>query len=397
MTEVSTYQVDDAKLDRVRSLMGDQGIDALVVRAPDNVVYLTNYWPMKGYAIAVFPREGASTLIVLEPQEADARQQAWTDDVRPFRFYDPSDPRPPAARALEATLGVLAERGLTGQIGVELSQGLQSTDRMLGEPTVYTLEYFTTLQAAAREVVDAVPLLTAARLIKTPQEIERMRIANEVAALALEATAKDIHPGMPTSQVGGIWEGHVHTIGMGYAGKVRMARGVSLIWSGDGIQTFTPTKGEPVVENEPTLFEVWVCVDGYWNDLTKNMVFGTPTTRYERLLETLLGIFNEAVEYARPGATFAGLDVLIRRRIEEAGYLDPSHPVSHGVGARAHEPPWPHRAAPGELQEGMVIAIEPGTYFPGGGGLRLEDNFLITAAGAEQLCRYPDDFRAAAR
>jgi Xaa-Pro aminopeptidase len=46
------------------------------------------------------------------------------------------------------------------------------------------------------------------------------------------------------------------------------------------------------------------------------------------------------------------------------------------------------------MEEGMVIAIEPGTYFPGGGGLRLEDNFLVTADGAEQLCRYPDDFRS---
>jgi Xaa-Pro aminopeptidase len=394
MSGVQTYPIDHVKLERVRALMADDDLDALVVRAPDNVVYLTNYWPMKGYAMAVFPRDGHATLVVLEPQEDEARGQAWTDDIRPFRFYDPTDPRPPAARAMDTTIDVLRERGLTGRIGIELSQGSQSADRMLGEPTVFTMDFFTTLMGAANEAVDAVPLLTRARIIKTAQEIERMRIANEVAALALEATRKDIHPGMPTSQVGGIWEGHVQAIGIGYENKVRMARGVSLIWSGDGIQTFTPTKGEPVVENEPTLFEIWVCVDGYWNDLTKNMVFGALEPRYDRLLETLLAIFAEAIDYTRPGATLGGLDDLIRTGIEDAGYLDPSHPVSHGVGTRAHEPPWPHTAAAGRMEEGMVIAIEPGTYFPGGGGLRLEDNFLITADGAEQLCRYPDDFRS---
>ena len=53
---------DDAKLDRVRSLMADQGIDAIVARAPDNVVYLTDFWGMKGWDAVVFPREGEPTL-----------------------------------------------------------------------------------------------------------------------------------------------------------------------------------------------------------------------------------------------------------------------------------------------------------------------------------------------
>ena len=63
------------------------------------------------------------------------------------------------------------------------------------------------------------------------------------------------------------------------------------------------------------------------------------------------------------------------------------------MGARAHEPPYAHRAGGGVIEEGMVLAIEPGAYWPGGGGLRVEDNFLITADGAEKLSSYPDDFR----
>ena len=59
---------DDTKLARVQALMAEEDLDALVVRAPDNVLYLTNYWCMKGYDVAVFPREGEPTLCVIEPQ-----------------------------------------------------------------------------------------------------------------------------------------------------------------------------------------------------------------------------------------------------------------------------------------------------------------------------------------
>src|ERR687883_2013816 len=96
-----TWPRDDAKLARVRRAMTDAGLDALVVRAPDNVLYLTNYWSMKGYDIAVFPREGEPTLIALEPQREDAERTAWTRDIRLFKGYDDRDPRPPTARSLE--------------------------------------------------------------------------------------------------------------------------------------------------------------------------------------------------------------------------------------------------------------------------------------------------------
>ena len=88
---------DDAKLARVRELMAERELDALVVRAPDNVLYLTDYWCMKGYDLAIFPREGEPTLVVLEPQAEEA-EGAWAGEVRLFAGYDERDPRPPTAR-----------------------------------------------------------------------------------------------------------------------------------------------------------------------------------------------------------------------------------------------------------------------------------------------------------
>jgi len=111
---------DDAKLDRVRSLMEDEGLDALVVRAPDNVLYLTNFWSMKGYDACVFPREGEPVLICLEASAEDAARTAWPSEVRYVRGYDEGDPRPVPARTLDAAVD--AARGY-GSVGLELSLG----------------------------------------------------------------------------------------------------------------------------------------------------------------------------------------------------------------------------------------------------------------------------------
>jgi Xaa-Pro aminopeptidase len=388
------YPLDQEKWRRVREKMAGDNLDALVVRAPDNILYLTNYWTMKGYDIAIFPREGDPTLIVVEPQFAEAQKTAWNKDVRFFRFYHPSDPRPPTSRSVEMCLDVLRERKLTGRVGVELSQLSQICDRMVGEPTLYTQGYFDAFRPVVSTVVDAAPFLAELRMIKTDQEIERMRLANELAAIGMEYARDHIRPGMKESEVAAMIEGHIHAVGVGYKGKVEMARAFTLVWSGKGIATFTATSHRPVVENEPTLVEIWVCADGYWTDLTKNLVPGKLTPEYNKLLDQLLKIFKDAIDCARDGAKLGDVDRIIREGIDAAGYTgQPSHPVGHGVGARAHEPPYCHRAAPGTMKKGMVLAIEPGIYWPGGGGLRLEDNFLITENGSEKLCSYPDDFR----
>jgi Xaa-Pro aminopeptidase len=376
---------DDAKLARVRALMEERELDALVVRAPDNVLYLTNFWAMKGYDVCVFPREGEPVLICLEASAEDAARMAWTSDVHLFRGYDERDPRPPTSRALE-----LARAAVAGyaRVGLELSLGTQASDRMIGEPTTFTAEWF---EAFGDDAEDATPLLVEARAVKTEQEIERMRLANEIAAAAMEHTKLVIDPGMSEAQVASEWQSIVHGEGTGWRGKVDLALGFSLVWSGPGIKTFTATADRPVVEGEPTLFEIWVCADGYWCDHTKNLVVGDLAPRYQELEAALMSLYTDAIEFLRPGASLAELDRLVRAGIGEMGFPGgPSHPICHGVGARAHEPPYAHQAGGGELREGMVLALEPGCYWESGGGLRVEDNFLITRARAEKLSPFPD-------
>ena len=375
---------DDDKLDRVRALIAEEELDALVVRAPDNVLYLTNFWGMKGYDACVFPREGESVLITIEASEEDAARTAWTKDVRLIRGYDPEDPRPPLARTLDAA--VAAARDYE-RVGVELSLGTQAADRMVGEPTTFTAAWFDSFPEAA----DATPLLVRARSLKTEQELERLRLANEIAAAAMDHVREKVRPGMREAEAAAVWQGFVHAEGTGYLGQVELALPFSLVWAGRGIKTFTSTGDLPVVEGEPVLFEIWVCADGYWADHTTNLVVGELRQDYAELETALMDVYESALDSIRPGAPMAQLDRSMREGIAAMGYAgQPTHPICHGVGARAHEPPYPHQAGGGEFAEGMVLAVEPGVYWPGGGGLRVEDNFLVTSGGVEKLSPFPD-------
>jgi Xaa-Pro dipeptidase len=375
---------DDAKLERVRALMAEEELDALVVRAPDNVLYLSNFWGMKGYDAVVFPRDDEPILIALEASADDVERTGWTNEVRFLKGYDEGDPRPPTARTLDLAREAAHD---FDRIGLELSLGTQAADRMVGEPTIFTRDWFDAFPNAT----DATPLLARARAIKTSQEIERIRLANDLCAEAMDYVRGHIRTGMKASEAAALWQGFVHGAGTGFRGEVELALGFSLVWSGPGIRTFTATTSAPLVEGEPTLFEIWVCVDGYWCDHTKNLVLGELTPRYVELEQQLAEVYDAAVAHCRPGASLPELDRLIREGIAAAGYPgQPSHPVCHGIGARAHEPPYPHQAGGGTFEQGMVLAVEPGVYWEGGGGLRVEDNFLVTSDGLEKLSAFPD-------
>src|SRR4026209_2618950 len=220
--------------------MGEQGLDAIVARAPANVLSLTNCWGMRGWEAVVFPREGEPTLFCLEASADDAARTAWTSDVRLVPGFLPEDPRPPVARTLALAAAQAREHGT---VGLELSLGTQASDRMVGEPTTYTKAWFDGFPGA----VDATPLLAEARAVKTEQEIERMRLANEIAAAAMDHVRGVIRPGQTEAQIAAEWLGFVHGEGTGWGGKVELGRGFSHVWAGAGIRPVTATRTTPAV------------------------------------------------------------------------------------------------------------------------------------------------------
>ena len=306
----------------------------------------------------------------------------WLDeDVRLFDGYDESDPRPPGLRALELAQQVAS--GTTGR--VELSLGTQAADRMVGEPTTFPKAWFD----GFKEANDATPLLAQARAIKTEQEIERMRLANEIAAGAIEHVSR--------ASVRACGErGRRDVERLGARSRHRL-RGQSIS------RTVSRSSGparDPHVHRDRQPADPRARADALRDLGLRRRLLVRPHE------EPRAGRARAALRRARAavdvdvhlhhsslsaGDSLAELDREIRSRLAEIGYPgQPSHPICHGVGARAHEPPYAHQAGGGTIEAGMVLAIEPGVYWPEGGGLRVEDNFLITDGGPERLCRFPD-------
>ena len=200
--------------------MAERELDALVVRAPDNVLYLTNFWGMKGYDAVVFPPEGEPTLICLERLASRCRADGVDDrgPALPRLRRDATRGRPASARSTSPR-----------QISSELRPGRDRAARSARRPpTAWSASRRPTRRRGStrsrRRGRDAAAC-NEARAIKTEQEVERMRLANEIAAGAMEhvqarAPARDDG----RAQVGAMWHGFVHGAGHRAAkGKVELA------------------------------------------------------------------------------------------------------------------------------------------------------------------------------
>jgi Xaa-Pro aminopeptidase len=132
---------------------------------------------------------------------------------------------------------------------------------------------------------------------------------------------------------------------------------------------------------------------GYKSDLTRILVTGKISPKLEKVYRVVLKAQHAGIKAIRPGARCCDVDAAARRVIAEAGFGKQfSHGLGHGIGLKIHEAPRFSAASEAELKPGMVVTVEPGIYLEGWGGIRLEDDCLVTRQGAEVLTSVPKDF-----
>jgi Xaa-Pro dipeptidase len=131
-------------------------------------------------------------------------------------------------------------------------------------------------------------------------------------------------------------------------------------------------------------------VDGYFSDLTRTFSIGQPEEEFARIAQVVLEANTAARAYSAPGVQAGQIDRAAREVIEKAGYGGYFlHRTGHGLGLEGHEEPFIRTDNPAALAPGMTFTIEPGIYLPGRGGVRIEDNLVITEDGAESLSDLP--------
>ncbi len=384
---------DLERWERVRARLVADNLAGLVCRLPENVVMLGGSWPVMGRSTVVFPAEGEP--ILLAPvSEAAAVDRGWIADVRTFRAWRVGDDDPEASLArllrqafLDRSLDGrrVAYEGSFGDVAI-LQRALESWAGVSS-----TIELYRTSGIAA-EWVDYGAQLVELAGRKTEREVARVRIANEVADFGLAAFLKEAMPGRRETEIAAAVESAIRIQGVGYKG-VGNARGEAEVISGPrtGESWDFPTSSDRVVEEgDLVVIELAAVADGYWSDLTRTVVAGVANDEQRRLFLAQQAAYEAAFAAMRPGVAAAEADAAARGALEPFGLRDRfAHHTGHGIGFRYHEPiPFVHPVSSGILDAGMITSVEPGLYGPGF-GVRIEDNVVITAGGAECLCRTP--------
>jgi len=146
----------------------------------------------------------------------------------------------------------------------------------------------------------------------------------------------------------------------------------------------------PIRKGDAVLFDWGACVEGYHSDLTRLVFLARIPEFFKRLYEAVLGAQRRAISQLRPGRSTGSVDASARaflkaRRLNK--YF--THGLGHGLGLRVHEAPVLGARGETTLQPGMVCTVEPGVYVPGRGGVRIEDDILITRKGHRLLTTLP--------
>lgn len=383
--------MDEERLKRTRSAMASEGLDALILRLPENVLLLSGYWPLTGRSFLLFPREGKPVCIVPGIHEKEAAKELWEAEliVIPFGRITSGDYFTQLERALK---DAVSHRGLR-RIGFEGSFETFAPPWDVAEPAIPAAQTRDLLADAAgsAELVDATDFLYSLRATKTPSEQARLRIVNEIGAMGLRAFSDAVCEGMSGVRLASHVESTIMNEGTGYKGAARV-RGFAQVSTGeaetlDGYRLMLVSTARRIAAGDLAMLELAVVADGFWCDRTRVRVAGRPSAQQTAAFDAIMRAKAAAAKAVRAGVTAGSVDSAAREVIGAAGFGDGFfHSTGHGLGFRYHEPiPVVEPGVSTILEAGMVITIEPGIYLPGLGGLRMEDDYLVTVDGSECL------------
>jgi Xaa-Pro dipeptidase len=226
-------------------------------------------------------------------------------------------------------------------------------------------------------------LLVRLRGEKAPAELAILRRASELTQLAVRTVARCVRPGMKGRDVGALME-RAHTrLGMTGSWCLPLVGSAAAMPHGDA-------SDEPLREGALILVDTGATLHGYESDTTRTWVFdGQPTAEIERAWNAVRDAQQRAFETIKPEAQCRAVDRAARALFVERGYAggyhDFTHRLGHGIGMEGHEDPYFDSGSEVVLRPGMTFSDEPGLYFPGKFGVRLEDIVQVTETGADHF------------
>jgi Xaa-Pro dipeptidase len=352
--------------EKARQLMRDNNLSAILLTQGTSLRYFTGIrseggerlfamlLPAKGeafYVAPAFEEDRAREQIASAPNGATPDLRVWQEDESPYQ------------RVAEG----LSDRGLSSAtIGLEETTKFLFTDNLR--------------QAApGATFTSATPVTAGCRMIKSPHEIELMRLAAKVTLAAYEATYRSMKVGMTQHDVADMIEAAHRKLG--FEGEADVQVGEYSSFPHGSI------KPQQIREGTIVMIDGGCTVEGYQSDITRTFVLGKATGKMKQVFDIVYRAQSAALAAAKPGVEAGSVDAAARQVIVDAGYGPGykyfTHRVGHGMGMDGHEWPYLVRGNKTLLQPEMTFSDEPGIYIKGEFGIRLEDDMHITQTGAE--------------
>ncbi|MFC2099742.1 M24 family metallopeptidase [Candidatus Bipolaricaulota bacterium] len=231
--------------------------------------------------------------------------------------------------------------------------------------------------------------LSEFRTVKTTDEIDALKEAAAIADRALANLLPILKIGMNEAEVALELEMLIRrTDAEGLAFEINVSAGENT-----ALNHYNPFHGRrPLKTGDLLLFDFGACVRGYRSDITRTFSVGPATDRAREIYDIVLRANLAAIDATRSGKTGIEVDAVARDLIAETGYGEHfGHGIGHGIGLEVHEAPNLSPLSTFTLKEGMVVTIEPGVYLTGFGGVRIEDDAVITENGCEIITAFPKD------
>lgn len=369
---------------RVRKLLEQRGVDAIVAHSPENFFYATGLRTqatfilrsIRGFAVLYSDKGKAPALVITHDAAEYSREFCWIEDQRytDFEVYVKRKipPNITAGDTIEALIKALTEKDIAkGRIALEMdSIPLATYDRIRK-------------RLPDASIVDGSGIFQELRETKTIEEIARIRKATEITDRATDKTLGHIRAGVTELELKQVFEKAVLEEGgdLYFLPHVIIGAGKNGAFLSHHVPSSYKCQAGDLI-----LFDLGAVYDGYTTDIAREACVQRPSPDDEKLYNVLQSTVEGVIASIRPGARPCDLFRQGQDAIRKAGYPDYKRGmIGHGVGITVHEGPpiSPSNSKP--LEPGNVLTVETPYYISGHGGLNYEDIVLVTERGHEIL------------
>jgi Xaa-Pro dipeptidase len=358
-----------SRIEKLLQAMNDFGLPGIALNPGPTLTYLTglHFHLMERPTVLLISAEGEMALVL--PALEAGKLSKISLDIPAFTYDDDPQSRP------GAFLCAIEHLDLPGEdLGVESTRMRFLEMMYLGEAL------------PGRAFIDASPCLADLRMIKEDSELENMRHAAQIAQSALIETLKGLQAGITEKEVAN--QLIIQLLQAGSGPELPFAPIVA--FGENSANPHSVPTDRALLPGDLVLVDWGASCEGYLSDITRTFTFGTVDPELLKVGEIVLQANRAGRAAGQAGLAAGAVDRAARSVISQAGYGEAFiHRTGHGLGLEAHEEPYIFDGNTLELAIGMTFTVEPGIYLAGKGGVRIEDDVVVTEHGLESLTDLP--------